>query len=80
MISAVYMFLQKVGVDVYMIHLVLMTTAQYRYIAMKIAMIFQANDENNKEHSSELNQKSELNQRQEREFKVLCRHHNSVIQ
>lgn len=74
MVSAVYMFLQKVGVDVYMIHLVLMTTAQYRYIATKIAMIFQANDENNKEHSSE------LNQRQEKEFKVLCRHHNSVIQ
>ncbi|XP_025263028.1 odorant receptor 67a [Camponotus floridanus] len=73
MVSAVYMFLQKVGVDVYMIHLVLMTTAQYRYIAMKIAMIFHANDEDNKEYSSE------LNQRQEREFKVLCRHHNSVI-
>lgn len=74
MISAVYMFLKKVGVDVYMVHLVLMTTAQYRYIAVKIAMIFQENDENNKEHSSK------SNQRKEKEIIMLCRHHNTVIQ
>ncbi|XP_029672018.1 uncharacterized protein LOC115240793 [Formica exsecta] len=73
MISAVYMFLKKVGVDVYMVHLVLMTTAQYRYIAVKIAMIFQENDENNKEHSSK------SNQRKEKEIIMLCRHHNTVI-
>lgn len=72
MISAVYMFLKKVGVDVYMIHLVLMTTAQYRYIAVKIAKLFQENNEDNKEHSSD--------QRKEKEIKVLCRHHNVVIQ
>lgn len=74
MISAVYMFLKKVGVDVYMVHLVLMTTAQYRYIAVKIAMIFQEENEDNKEHSSG------PDQRKEKEIKVLCRHHNAVIQ
>ncbi|CAL1682737.1 unnamed protein product [Lasius platythorax] len=73
MISAVYMFLKKVGVDVYMVHLVLMTTAQYRYIAVKIAMIFQEKNEDNKEHSSG------PDQRKEKEIKVLCRHHNAVI-
>ncbi|XP_072760430.1 uncharacterized protein [Anoplolepis gracilipes] len=70
MISAVYMFLKKVGVDVYMVHLVLMTTAQYRYIAVKIAMIFQENDKDNKE------QFSGSNQRKEKEISLLCRHHN----
>lgn len=74
MISGVYMFLKKVGVDVYMVHLVLMTTAQYRYIAVKIAMIFQESDENNGEHSFESNQKTE------KEIIKLCRHHNTVIQ
>ncbi|KAL6427629.1 hypothetical protein ACFW04_008832 [Cataglyphis niger] len=73
MISAVYMFLKKVGVDVYMVHLVLMTTAQYRYIAVKIAMIFQESDENNGEHPFESNQKTE------KEIIKLCRHHNTVI-
>ncbi|XP_072760429.1 uncharacterized protein [Anoplolepis gracilipes] len=73
MISAVYMFLKKVGVDVYMVHLVLMTTAQYRYIAVKIAMIFQENDKDNKE------QFSGSNQRKEKEISLLCRHHNMVI-
>lgn len=73
MISAVYMFLKKVGVDVYMVHLVLMTTAQYRYIAVKIAMILEENDEN-EEYSSG------SNQGKEKEIKVLCRHHTTVIQ
>ncbi|XP_029163009.1 odorant receptor 67a-like [Nylanderia fulva] len=71
--SAVYMFLKKVGVDVYMVHLVLMTTAQYRYIAVKIAMIFQEKIENNKEHSSRSDQSKE------KEIKILCQHHNTVI-
>lgn len=70
------MFLKKVGVDVYMVHLVLMITAQYRYIAMKMAMIFQdegRDDEFQKIHLSELDRK------REKEIRALCRHHNDVI-
>ncbi|XP_036150970.1 uncharacterized protein LOC118648696 [Monomorium pharaonis] len=40
-ISMTNMFLKKASVDVYMMHLVLMITAQYRYFALKIAIIFQ---------------------------------------
>ncbi|EFN63192.1 hypothetical protein EAG_00447, partial [Camponotus floridanus] len=33
-------FIKKVALDVYMINLILLTTAQYRYIAIKLAKIF----------------------------------------
>ncbi|XP_071637856.1 uncharacterized protein [Temnothorax longispinosus] len=76
LISAIYTFLKKVGVDVYMVHLVLMITAQYRYIALKIAVIFQEEDEGDeslKKHSPG------INRRKEEEIRALCRHHNDVV-
>ncbi|EGI70935.1 hypothetical protein G5I_00257 [Acromyrmex echinatior] len=75
-ISAVCIFLKKASVDVYMVHLVLMITAQYRYIAVKMAVIFQdegRDDESQKIHFSELDRKKE------KEIRTLCRHHNDVI-
>ncbi|XP_067207044.1 odorant receptor 22c-like [Linepithema humile] len=74
MISATYMFLMKVGVDVYMIHMILMTTAQYRYITIKNAMIFQGENED-----SEQTYSAEVKQRKEKEIRALCRHHNALI-
>lgn len=74
MISATYMFIKKVGVDVYMIHMVLMTTAQYRYIMIKSAIIFKGENEH-----SERKYSAEVEQRKEKEIKALCRHHNTVI-
>lgn len=77
LISAIYLFLKKVGVDVYMVHLVLMATAQYRYIALKIAMIIQ---EENEGDESQRKYSAGLNQRKEEEIRALCRHHNDMIQ
>lgn len=76
LISAVYLFLKKVGVDVYMVHLVLMITAQYRYIALKLAMIFQ---EENKDNESRKKHSPGFNRRKEKEIRALCRHHNEVV-
>ncbi|XP_011882014.1 PREDICTED: odorant receptor 49a-like isoform X2 [Vollenhovia emeryi] len=77
LITAIYLFLKKVSVDVYMVHLVLMLTAQYRYIALKIARLFQDKSEGNQfqsQHSSGLSRGTE------KEIRALCRHHNNVLQ
>lgn len=76
MISSIYMFLKKVGVDVYMVHMVLMITAQYRYIALKMAIIFQ---EENKNDESQERYSPRLNRRKEKRIRALCQHHNDVI-
>lgn len=76
MISSIYLFLKKVGVDVYMVHMVLMITAQYRYIALKMAIIFQ---EENKNEESYEKYSLRLNHRKMEEIRALCQHHNDVI-
>jgi len=75
--TSVYRFLRKVSVDVYMIHLVLLLTAQYRYIRVKTAMIFREGTE--QEHVQEKSS-SEVNRTQERKMIELCRYHNAVIE
>lgn len=79
LMSNVYIFVKKVGVDIYTIHLVLLITAQYRYIATKLATIFR--DGNPQNESDDSRQEYQLkDQWIKREMEALCRHHNSVIQ
>ncbi|XP_011052949.1 PREDICTED: uncharacterized protein LOC105145216 [Acromyrmex echinatior] len=62
--------------DVYMMHLVLMLTAQYRYTATKLAILFrdlQIYNESRKEHYPM------ENRRIERELRKLCLHQNIVL-
>ncbi|XP_011882023.1 PREDICTED: odorant receptor 22c-like isoform X1 [Vollenhovia emeryi] len=75
-IGSVYLFLKKFGVDVYMMHLVLMLTAQYRYVAVKLTILFrdlQNCDESEKKH------RPIENQWVERELRKLCQHQNTVL-
>ncbi|KAL0114640.1 hypothetical protein PUN28_011739 [Cardiocondyla obscurior] len=75
-ISAVLMVIKKVSVDLYMMHLILMTTTQYKYISVKLAKVCQIEKNDNKfkeNYSHELNRKKEL------EIRALCRHHRDVI-
>ncbi|XP_018367948.1 PREDICTED: uncharacterized protein LOC108764298 [Trachymyrmex cornetzi] len=76
LIVSVYMFIKKISVEVYMMHLVLMVTAQYRYIALKIAMICQ---EKNGDDKSRTGHSPKHYWKKEEEIKALCRHHNDVI-
>lgn len=73
-IASVYSFLKKYSVDVYMMHLVLMLTAQYRYMAIKLSLLFRDSqdnrDESRKGHHSMT----------EKKLKALCRHQNTVLQ
>lgn len=76
-IGSVYLFLKKFGVDVYMMHLVLMLTAQYRYTSAKLTVLFQDlknyHDEFQKEHH--LIEDKWM----ERELRKLCLHQNTVL-
>ncbi|XP_018399344.1 PREDICTED: putative odorant receptor 92a [Cyphomyrmex costatus] len=79
-IASVYMFIKKVALDVYMINLVLLVTAQYRYIAVKLTTIFRENipqDQHNKfvKEYSTVDSLAVL-----MKMKALCRHHNTVVQ
>ncbi|XP_012060480.1 PREDICTED: uncharacterized protein LOC105623705 [Atta cephalotes] len=75
-IGSSYLFLKKFGVDVYMMHLVLMLTAQYRYMAVKLTILFRDlqnyHDETKKKYSME-------DQWTERELRKLCIHQNNVL-
>jgi len=77
MLINVYSFFKKVAVDVYMIYLVLLMTAQYRYIRLKTAMVFRERTE--QEHIQGKSS-SEVNQTLEREIIELCRYHNALIE
>lgn len=77
-IGSVYLFLKKFGVDVYMMHLVLMLTAQYRYIAAKLTILFQ--DIRNCHDESQNKYHSAKNRWTKRELRKLCQHQNTVLQ
>jgi len=79
MFTGAYLFLKKVAVDVYMIHLVLLMTAQYRYIRVKITMIFRDRTEEGTKNVQE-RCSSGINWMQERNMIALCHYHNVVIQ
>lgn len=75
LVGNVYIFLKKGSVDIYMMHLVMMITAQHRYTAKKLAAIFR--DAN---LLSELEQcHPEVERWVEKEIKALCRRHTTVL-
>lgn len=81
MTASMYNFTKKVSVDSYMINLILLITAQYKYIALKLSMIF--HDEISQFDHNSSNQKdySKTNYDAEEQIKIksLCRHHNMVL-
>ncbi|KAL0114647.1 hypothetical protein PUN28_011742 [Cardiocondyla obscurior] len=78
-IASVYMFIKKVALDVYMINFVLLVTAQYRYIAVKLSTIFQENISLDRNNESE-KERSAIDSLAILKMKALCQHHNTVVQ
>ncbi|XP_072760423.1 uncharacterized protein [Anoplolepis gracilipes] len=75
-IASVYSFLKKYSVDIYMIHLVLMLTAQYQYIAIKLSLFFQ----NSQGNRDEFQERHPMTDRwAEKELRDLCRRQNTVL-
>lgn len=79
LIGNVYIFIKKVGLDVYMIHLVLLITAQYQYIATKLAIIFRDGNPQSELDESRQKYSSGIDRWVEKEMIALCRHHNTVV-
>ncbi|GAB1859244.1 Odorant receptor [Camponotus japonicus] len=79
MISSMYIFTKKVSVDSYMINLILLITAQYKYIALKLAMIFDDDISQTNHDSSNEKKHYSKNYDTEKQMKSLCQHHNAVI-
>ncbi|XP_018312335.1 uncharacterized protein [Mycetomoellerius zeteki] len=79
-IASVYMFIKKVALDVYMINLVLLATAQYRYIAVKLTTIFRENVPQNQSNESEKEYSTVDSLAVLMKMKALCRHHCNVVQ
>jgi len=79
MISSMYTFTKKVSVDSYMINLILLITGQYKYIALKLSMIF--NDDISQTNHDSSNEKKHYskNYYTGKQMKSLCQHHNAVI-
>lgn len=78
-IASVYMFIKKVALDVYMINLILLVTAQYRYIAVKLTTMFRENTLQNQHYEFE-KEYSTVDSLAVLKMKALCRHHNAVVQ
>ncbi|KAG5307301.1 OR67C protein, partial [Acromyrmex insinuator] len=79
LIGNMYVFVKKVGMDVYMIHLVLLITAQYRYIAIKLAVIFRDGNSLSKLDESHQKYCSGINRWVKKEMIALCRHHSNIV-
>ncbi|XP_036150968.1 uncharacterized protein LOC118648694 [Monomorium pharaonis] len=81
MSSSAYIFTKKVSVDSYMINMILLTTAQYKYVALKLSMIFQNKSLPSDQDKSDT-KKCHLKRDYyiEKKIKALCRHHNMIIQ
>lgn len=79
-ISSVYIFTKKVSMDSYMIHLVLLVTAQYRYVASKLSMIIQ--NHCLQSNPDDLNKKRFFgtDEYAEKQMKTLCQRHSAIVQ
>lgn len=77
-IAGTFIFLKKVAMNVYMVNLVLLLTAQYRYIAMKLATILHNDTSQNEDYEFQKEYYS-INLLAEKKIKALCRHHNDII-
>ncbi|XP_011688658.1 PREDICTED: uncharacterized protein LOC105450502 [Wasmannia auropunctata] len=77
-IASMFIFLKKVAMDVYMINLVLLMTAQYRYIAVKLATILRNNISQNEDREFQKKYYS-ADLSVEKQMKEFCRHYNTII-
>lgn len=81
MTSSALIFTKKVAVDTYMIHLTLLITAQYRYIALKLSTILRGETlRNNRDDPVGRGNYSKVDRFAEKQIRAVCRHHNSVVQ
>lgn len=78
MISSVFIFTKKVAADTYIIHLIMLITAQYRYTASKLSEIFRSETSRNN-LTNEANY-SKVDRSVEKQIRDVCQHYNYTVQ
>lgn len=80
-ISNMYIFVKKIGMDTYIVHLMLLTTALYRYTAVKLAMILREEDKDKNDLKNRINTSLTMDSSKwkERQMKALCQNYNALI-
>lgn len=79
-LCSVFVMLKKAAADIYMLNFVMLTTAQYRYIAVKLEKIFQEENSQDERDNSQKENCPRTDSWAETEMKAICRHHSIVIQ
>ncbi|XP_011882003.1 PREDICTED: uncharacterized protein LOC105569846 isoform X2 [Vollenhovia emeryi] len=77
--GSVYVILKKAAVDIYMLNFVMLMTAQYRYIAVKLEEIFRERNSQDKRDNFEKQNHPTTDSWSETEMKAVCRHHKTVV-
>lgn len=78
--GGVYLFLRKFSVDIYMMHLVLLLTAQYRYMSVKYKMFFHAEPSSDELAGVHYRAADRRQQQAETRFRALCRYRTVILQ
>lgn len=80
LLCSVYVIIKKAAADIYMLNFVMLMTAQYRYIAVKLEKIFREGNLQNKRDNSQKENCPRTDSWAETEMKTICRHHRIVVQ
>lgn len=78
--GGVYLFLKKFSVDIYMMHLVLLLTAQYRYMSVKYKMFFHAEPSSDELAGVHYRAADRRQQHAGTRFRALCRYRTVILQ
>lgn len=76
-VCSVYIIVKKAAVDIYMLNFVMLLTAQYRYIAVKLEKIFR---EENSQDECDKTDHLGIDSWAEMEMKAVCRHYSTVVE
>lgn len=77
---SVHVILKKVAVDIYILNFVMLMTAQYRYISVKLVNVFRKGNSQDNHDNFEKKSHPKTDLWIETEMKAICRHHNTVVQ
>ncbi|KAL0114635.1 hypothetical protein PUN28_011736 [Cardiocondyla obscurior] len=76
---SVYVLIKKAAVDIYMLNFVMLMTAQYQYISLKLKEVLRKEYSPNKLDETKRTNYSEIDFERKMEIKRICRHHSTVI-
>ena len=80
MIGAVHTIVRKIALDLYTMHFIFLMTAQYKYLRIKFAMIFEKETEALESSCNNVVKWSENERTIKQEMRLLTRHYEAVVE